>query len=176
MIWKGRRLAALFAVTKISVDSISSTSKLSFQFMDVKSRARLINLLLSKSIAEALLIAAVAVAFYFATSNPGLRGALDKADKQFISGWAVDEHDPSSHVEMQLFIDDRFITDGRADRYRPDVHAANRAADDWHGFSFTTPLLSAGEHEARVYAVYSNAGGARRTLQLVGKPHRFTTD
>src|SRR6185295_12652991 len=116
---KGRRMAAFFLVTRWGVDSISSASKLGLQFMDAKSRARLIHLLLSKSIAEALLIAAVAVAFFFATTNPGLRGVLDKADKGFVSGWAVDENDPASHVELQLFIDDKFIAAGRADQYRP---------------------------------------------------------
>ena len=144
--------------------------------MDAKSRARLIHLLLSKSIAEALLIAAVAVAFYFATTNPGLRGVLDKADQALVSGWAVDENDPASRVELQLFIDDKFIAAGRADQYRPDVHTSNRAADDWHGFSFTSPRLPVGQHEARVYAVHSSAGGARRTLQMIGKPFRFTAD
>ena len=158
------------------VDSIYSASKLGLQFMDAKSRARLIHLLLSKSIVEALLIAAVAVAFYFATTNPGLRGVLDKADKGAVAGWAVDENDPSSHVELQLFIDDKFIAAGRADQYRPDVHASSRAGDDWHGFAFTSPRLSAGEHEARVYAVHTSNGGARRTLQMIGKPFRFITD
>ncbi len=144
--------------------------------MDAKSRGRVIHLLLSKSIVEALLIAVVAVGVFFATTNPGIRGVLDKADKQFVSGWAVDENDPSSRVEVQLFIDDRFVAAGRADAYRPDVHASSRAADDWHGFSFTAPPLSGGQHEARVYAVYSTGGGARRTLQMIGKPYRFTTN
>lgn len=144
--------------------------------MDVKSRARLVHLLLSKSIAEALLIAAVAVAFYFATTNPALRGVLDKADKQTVNGWAVNETDPSMQVEIQLFVDDRFIADQTANQYRPDVHNSQRAIDDWHGFTFVTPKLSAGEHEARVYAVHSNGAGARRTLQLIGKPYRFKTD
>ena len=141
--------------------------------MDSKSRARLVHLLISKSIAEALLITAVAVGFFFATTNPSLRGVLDAADRESISGWVVDEGRPSARVEVQLFIDDRFAADAIADRFRPDVHEARRADDDWHGFVFTTPSLAAGEHEARVYAVYSNAAGARRTLQLVGKPYRF---
>src|SRR5205823_12612920 len=101
--------------------------------MNAQSRARLIHLLLSKSIAEALLIAAVAVAFYFATTNPGLRGVLDKADQGSVSGWAVDDNDPASRVELQLVIDDKFIAGGRAHQYGPDVHAARRAADDRHG-------------------------------------------
>src|SRR5437762_12230986 len=144
--------------------------------MDSKSRARLVHLLISKSIAEALLITAVAVGFFFATTNPNLRGVLDAAVRNSVSGWVVDEARPSARVEVQLFIDDRFAADAVADKYRPDVHEKKRADDDWHGFVFTTPTLAAGNHEARVYAVHSNGAGARRTLQLVGKPYRFRTE
>jgi hypothetical protein len=143
--------------------------------MDSKARAKLIHLLLSKSMLEALLITAVAVGFYFATTNPNLRGVVDLADRESVSGWAVDESNPTAHVELQLFIDDRFVDHTTADKYRPDVHLAKRAPDDWHGFVFTTPSLSPGSHEARVYAVHSNGAGARRTLQLIGKPFRFQT-
>ena len=126
--------------------------------------------------AEALLITAVAVGFFFATTNPNLRGVLDNADRDWITGWAIDEAHPSARVEMQLFIDDKFAGDVTAEQYRPDVHDAKRAPDDWHGFIFKTPRLSAGDHEARVYAVHSNGAGARRTLQLIGKPFRVRTD
>lgn len=141
--------------------------------MDNKSRARLIHLLILKSTAEALLITAVAVGFYFATTNLNLRGVLDKADRDSVTGWVVDEAHPSTRVEVQLFIDDEFAADVVASQFRPDVREAKRADDAWHGFVFTTPRLPAGEHEARVYAVHSNGGGARRTLQLIGKPYRF---
>ena len=144
--------------------------------MDTKSRARLIHLLISKSTAEALLITAVAVGFYFSTTNVNLRGVVDKADRQIVSGWAVDEGNPGARVEVQLFIDDRFVADAPADKYRPDVHEAKQAQDDWHGFEFQAPQLSPGDHEARVYAVHANGGGARRTLQLIGKPYRFRVE
>ncbi|MFN2576814.1 MAG: hypothetical protein ABR607_03880 [Pyrinomonadaceae bacterium] len=141
--------------------------------MDNKSRARLIHLLISKSMAEALLITAVAVGFYFVTTNPNLRGVLDQADDNAITGWAVDQANPWARVEVQLFIDDRFAGDSVANQYRPDVHEAKRAPDDWHGFRFATPQLSSGDHQASVYAVHANGAGARRTLQLIGKPYRF---
>lgn len=141
--------------------------------MDNKSRARLVHLLISKSMAEALLITAVAVAFYFATTNPNLRGVLDNADASSVSGWAVDERNPSSRVELQLYVDDVFAGDAMANQYRPDVHEARRATDDWHGFSFRTPQLSPGEHLAQVYAVHPSGQGTRRTLLLIGKPFRF---
>jgi hypothetical protein len=141
--------------------------------MDNKARARLIHLLISKSMAEALLITAVAVGFYFATTNPNLRGVLDNADESQITGWAVDEANPSARVEVQLFVDDVYAGNATSNQFRPDVHNAGRAYDDWHGFSFSTPKLLRGDHEARVYAVYSNGGGTRRTLQLIGKPYNF---
>jgi len=141
--------------------------------MNSTSRARLVHLLISKSIVEALLIAAVAVAFFFATTNPYLRGVLDAADKGAVTGWVVDESRPHTRVEVQLFVDDHFAAAAIADQFRPDVHEAKRADDDWHGFVFNTPRLSAGNHEARVYAVHSSGSGTRRTLQLIGKPYRF---
>ena len=144
--------------------------------MNSKSRARLIHLIISKSIAEALLMTAVAVAFFFATTNPNLRGVLDAADKNSVSGWVVDESRPAARIEVQLFIDDRFAANAIADYYRPDVREAGRAGDDWHGFIFSTPQLTGGNHEARVYAVHANGGGTRRTLQLIGKPFRFRTE
>jgi hypothetical protein len=144
--------------------------------MNSKARARLVHLLISKSIVEALLIAGVAVAFFFATTNPYFRGVLDTADKTSVAGWAVDESRPYERVEVQLFIDDRFVSAAFADQLRPDVHEAKRAQDDWHGFVFSTPRLPVGNHEARVYAVHSNGSGVRKTLQLIGKPYRFHTE
>jgi hypothetical protein len=141
--------------------------------MDIHSRSKLVHLLIAKSMAEALLISAVSVSFYFVTTNPYLRGVLDRADSQTVSGWAVDEKQPAARVEVQLYIDEGFVADRAAAEFRPDVHEAKRAADDWHGFVFKTPLLQAGQHEARVYAVHASRGGARRTLQLIGKPIRF---
>ena len=144
--------------------------------MDQRSRAKLIYVLIAKSIAEALLITAVAVGFYFATTNPYLRGVLDNADRDWVSGWVSDDAHPWTRVEVQLFIDDKFAGHAVAAEFRPDVHEAKRAADDWHGFVFRTPQLAAGEHEARVYAMHSNGAGERRTLQLIGKPFKFRTD
>jgi hypothetical protein len=154
-----------------SKHAVNSTNR-----MDTKARARLIHLLISKSMAEAVLITAVAVGFYFATTNPNLRGVLDNADGTWVTGWAVDEASPASRVEVQLFVDDAFAGAGTANQFRPDVHNAKRADDDWHGFAFRMPRLNPGEHAARVYAVHSNGAGARRTLQLIGKPYNFRVE
>ena len=142
--------------------------------MNLFSRAGLANLLIGKSLAEALLVTTVAAGFYLATTNPSLRGWLDQADAQTISGWAVDGDSPGRRVEVQLFIDDKFVEQRAAAELRPDVHEAGRAADDWHGFIFKTPALPAGEHEARVYLLHRGTSPARRTLQIIGRPLRFT--
>ena len=144
--------------------------------MKLWSRTTLIHLLLGKSVAEALLVTFVAASFYLATTNPNLRGWLDQADAQTISGWAVDDGNPSRRVEVQLFIDDKFIEQREATEFRPDVHLAKRAEDDWHGFVFKTPALARGEHAARVYVLHRGASDARRTLQIIGKPLRFRID
>jgi hypothetical protein len=141
--------------------------------MQASSPSKLVHLLIGKSVLEALLITGVSVAFYFATTNPFIRGWLDQGDNHTVSGWVVDESNPAARVEVQLFIDGKFVADQLAAESRPDVRAANRASDDWHGFIFTTPPLQNGEHEACVYAVHASGGGARRTLQLIGKPRRF---
>jgi hypothetical protein len=142
--------------------------------MNLFSRAGLANLLIGKSIAEALLVTTVAAGFYLSTTNPSLRGWLDHADAQTISGWAVDGDNRGRRVEVQLFIDDQFIEQRLADEFRPDLSQAGRAEDEWHGFVFKTPVLSPGEHQASVYLLHRGASPARRTLQIIGKPLRFT--
>lgn len=138
--------------------------------------ARLTRLLFAKSLLEVLFVVALAAAFHFVAFNPRLRGSLDRADARQVAGWTLDESDPSARVEVQLYIDGNFAASNRADRPRPDVRAAGRAADDLHGFVFDTPALPAGEREARVYAVHASGDNARRTLTLVGHPLRFQVE
>jgi hypothetical protein len=139
-----------------------------------KTRKRLTNYLIIKSIIEILFVCAVSVGFYLTAFAPFFRGALDTADARNIAGWVVNQAEPQAHVEVQLYVDGQFAGDLRADVSRPDVKAAGRAEDERHGFVFDTPTLSAGEHEARVYAVHESGEGQRRTLQLIGKPLHFS--
>jgi hypothetical protein len=138
-----------------------------------RARRRLAQLLVGKSVLETLLVATLAVAFYTDAFHPGFRGSLDLANAQSIEGWVVDASRPESRVEVQLYLDGRFAAGGLADEPRPDVLAAGRAADDRHGFRFRVNVTEPGEHEARVYAVHASDGGARRTLQQIGRPLRF---
>ena len=137
-------------------------------------KTRLTNLLIGKSLVEALFVGALAVGFYLTAFTPYFRGTLDYADGRKVAGWVVNQADENSYVEVQLYIDGRFAGHGTANQSRPDVKAAGRAESEDHGFVFDTPPLPAGQHEARVYAVHMSGEGQRRTLQLVGKPLAFT--
>ncbi len=135
---------------------------------------RLVNFLIGKSILEALFVAALAVGFYVTAFSTNFRGWSEMGEGR-IAGWVIDEAAPYARVEVQLYVDDRFVADNTANVSRPDVVAAGRARDEWHGFRFDFPKLNAGEHFARVYAVHESGGGVRRTLQLIGKPVRFVS-
>lgn len=143
--------------------------------MSPVSRQTFAKLLIGKSVCEALLVIVVAAGLFLATTNSGLHGGLDRADAQTISGWATDDSNPSRRVEVQLYIDEKFIEQRSANESRPDLRQTKRAGDDWHGFVFTTPPLAAGEHEAKVYILHRGVASSRRTLQIVGNAIRFKT-
>ena len=137
---------------------------------------RLTRYLIAKSLIEALLVGALAVGFYLTAFNPFFRGTVDEANAHEVYGWVVNEREPGERVEVQLYIDGRFVASRVADLSRPDVRAAGRARDEWHGFSFDTPPLDPGEHVARVYVLHESGEGIRRTLQLLGNPKRFKVE
>jgi hypothetical protein len=139
------------------------------------SARRLSRALALKSVAEVLFVVALFAAFSYTHFHPKFRGAVDVADARTVEGWVVDEAEPGRQVEVQLFIDGRFVAQRRAELPRPDVLAAGRAASAEHGFRFDTPPLEprGTEYEARVYAMHAAGGGERRTLNQIGKPLRF---
>lgn len=129
----------------------------------------MVHLLLGKSILETLLVLSLAV-YFFLDAFPRFHG-WGEATPKAISGWVVNRRSPWQRVEVQLFVDDRFIGRTVADQSRTDVVAAGWAKDEWHGYTFPMTSASTGSHEARVYAMHDS--GARKTLQLVGDPIRF---
>ena len=138
-------------------------------------RLRLFRILIGKSIAETVFVALLAVGFFFTAFPPYFHG-FGEATPDTISGWAVNNRAPWDRVEVQLFIDDRFVASGVANLSRPDVQQAGWAEDEWHGFSFPVSNTGVGVHQASVYAVHKSGGGIRRTLQLLGYPIRFSVD
>jgi hypothetical protein len=101
------------------------------------------------------------------------RGALDLANPGQVAGWALDRSDPDSPVYVQLYVDGRFAAETSANLARPDVVDAGLANEPNHGFAFVTPQLTAGNHEARVYAPHLSLGGKVISLQEIGLPLQF---
>ena len=133
---------------------------------------RLHNVLIAKSITETLVVGAIAV-FFFIDAFPPFFHGWGQATPNSIAGWVVNDAAPWDHVQVQLYIDDKFIANGVANKSRPDVVAANWAKDEWHGYEFPITQFDPGEHEARVYAMHVSGRRLRRTLQLVGNPIKF---
>ena len=140
-----------------------------------KARLKLLYALIAKSLADTLLVGVLALVFYFTLFPPHFSG-WGEARSDGIGGWVVDNSRPWERVNVQLFIDGKFVAAGVANVSRPDVVAAGRAKDEWHGYAFRSPAISPGMHEARVYAIHPSVGGLRQTLQLVGNPIIFEMD
>jgi hypothetical protein len=135
----------------------------------------LVHVLIGKSIAETLLVAALAI-FTFLTVLPPFFHGWGEATETGISGWAVNNAAPWDRVDVQLFIDGQFMAARVANEPRPDVAAAGWSRDQWHGYTFPITSLPQGQHEARVYALHDSGGGARKSLQLLGDPIKFLVD
>jgi len=137
--------------------------------------ARLVHVLIGKSILETLLVGGLAL-FTFITVMPPYFHGWGEATDAAIAGWAVNDAAPWERVEVQLYVDGKFAAHGVADQSRPDVLAAGWSKDEWHGYSFPIRGLSAGRHEARVYASHESGAGLRKSLQLLGNPVVFEVD
>ena len=139
--------------------------------------ARLVHLLIGKSIVETLVVGALAV-FTFITVLPPFFHGWGEVTSTGISGWAVNNASPWERVDVQLFIDGKFVAHGIANQPRPDVATAGWAKDQWHGYTF---VVSSGPlegdenqlHVAQVYAMHESGNGSRRSLQLLGEPIAF---
>lgn len=133
---------------------------------------QLTHALIAKSIIETILVGTIAMVVYVKAFPPTLHGWGEAvAGSRSIAGWVVDHADPSRRIEVQLFVDGKFVGTQVAQLSRPDVVTAGWARDEWHGYSFDLTGLAAGRHEARVYALHQS--GDRYTLQLLGDPIRF---
>ncbi len=132
---------------------------------------RLVHFLIVKAILEALFVAALVVGFYVTAFQTNLRGWSERSEGH-IAGWVVDTNAASAPLEVQLYMDDRFVADSLTNVSSPGAIVQSRAPGASRYFQFDLPPLDAGAHVAEVYAV-RESGGARRVLQLIGKPVRF---
>lgn len=87
-------------------------------------------------------------------------GSVDVANWGTISGWAYDPSDPSASINIEVDFSGGPSQQFSADNARPDLVSFIGSAD--HGFTYSTPMLSAGSHTASVYAILKN--GTRELL------------
>ncbi|MFL6256988.1 MAG: hypothetical protein ACJ74T_18430 [Pyrinomonadaceae bacterium] len=111
----------------------------------------------------------------YSSFPPRFRGFGEVTRKGEVAGWAVDASRPGARIEVELYIDGRFVAHGVASLPRPDVLAAGRATDADCGYRFPLPTLAVGTHEARIYALHAPGPAERRTLKQLGDPLRFDT-
>jgi hypothetical protein len=122
-----------------------------------------------------LIVGAWAVWTEYAAFPPHFRGFGELTARGEVAGWAVNAASSSARVEVQLYVDGRFVAYDVASLARSDVVAAGRTAEENCGYRFALPTLPAGGHEARVYAMHAAASGELRTLQQLGNTLHFTT-
>ncbi|NOT59042.1 MAG: hypothetical protein HOP19_02330 [Acidobacteria bacterium] len=136
---------------------------------------KLLRAVLAKTGLEVAFVCVVATVAAFHNASPLLRGAIDAAGQTHVAGWAYDPLTPKSALEVQLFIDDRFVRTVRADQARPDLVKADVTPTAAHGFSFelTDVSLSPGKHAAQVYALRNAAGRNKALIPLSKEPIPF---
>lgn len=135
-----------------------------------------IHLVLGFLIVTTLAILLVCVYWNLVFFPPAFTGWGEVTPDQKIAGWAINRRDANRRVEVQLYIDDRFVGHTVAELPRPDVVQAGWTQDPRCGYAFPVPALSAGVHEARVYGMYQVPGGNYVTLQMTGDPLKFSVD
>jgi hypothetical protein len=135
---------------------------------------RLLTAVITKSLIEVLLVCAVATLAAFAYFNPALRGDVELVSANRIQGWACDPRIPDRQLEVQLFVDHRFVAAARAEIARDDLVTAGKIRDRHHGFDFALPdkQFPRGRHRAQVYVVHKTPADIR-TLLPIGKGRRF---
>jgi len=145
------------------------------QPLSASKTSRLLRAVIAKSFVEIALVCVVASLAAFSTFNPQLRGAIDIADRTRIAGWVHDPQSPDQSIEVQLFIDGKFVATERADESRDDLIQTGATARPNHGFSISIESVNLpdGEHQAQVYAVRDAAGANKILLPITTAPRIF---
>ncbi|MFN7931326.1 MAG: hypothetical protein U0Y68_26035 [Blastocatellia bacterium] len=133
----------------------------------------LLRAVLAKAGLEFLLLLLVVSYAAYSHLNPPIRGAIDVTDATRIAGWAYDPREPNTPLEVQLFVDDKFASERRADEPREDLVRAAAAQNPAHGFTFAVPPLQLlkGRHRITVYALRAGGGQNKTLLALTKKEY-----
>lgn len=177
-------------------DLPSSQSDEKAPSLSTSTRTRLKRSLLLKAAIEALFIFTLALSFYLNEIRAPFNGAIDSFDGRTLTGW-VEEAEGQARVEVQLFIDGRFISSVNAEHHKDFNGVASESADvraksgpyekesasvdverdlsrKRLRFFFEIPVLEEGEHEASVFAAM-NRDSKNLTLKRIGDVMRYQT-
>ena len=136
--------------------------------------SRIVNGVLLKTFVEIALVCALVGFAAYRNFHPRVRGAIDVASQERVTGWAFDPDSVNDRLEVLLYVDDVFVAAQTADLERIDLPAQRAAADPNHGFSFSPLLVAPGEHTVQVYAVRKSFRGEKHLLPLASHPVRVT--
>ena len=87
-----------------------------------------------------------------------------------ISGWALDESSPGTHLDVHVYVDGSYVTSLKANQHRKDVDDVYHLGA-YHGYSAKINLtrFGAGNHTVRVYGINVGGGYHNRELTNSGK-------
>ncbi len=137
--------------------------------------SRLLRAVLAKSFIEILFVCVIVAFAAFSNFSPLLRGTIDEVNQTRISGWVYDPLSPDESIDVQLFIDSRFIASKPANEIRIDLVEAGATTKPNHGFTFTFDSLnlSEGIHTVQIYALRKAAGANKALIPISKTPQTF---
>jgi hypothetical protein len=90
-------------------------------------------------------------------TSVGIQGFCDASDDGVVRGWARREPSMEDRLDLAIFVDQRFLTRVRADRYREDVHLHGHG-DGEYGFGVALPQPYRDGTRRRVDVVVADNG------------------
>ena len=106
-------------------------------------------------------------------SSVGIQGFCDASDDGVVKGWARREPAVEDRLDLAIFVDQRFLTRVRADRYREDVHLHGHG-DGEYGFGVTLPPSYRDGTRRRVDVVVADNGLPLARSPLWAEGRRLT--
>ena len=104
-------------------------------------------------------------------------GNFDGADTTHITGWAYDENAGTDPIDIHIYIDGTHTETQTANLTRSGLggqsYNGTTIQGDNHGFDYTLPTLSEGDHTISVYAINTPTGN---NPELDGSPRTITIE
>lgn len=87
-----------------------------------------------------------------------LRGQVDTATRQIITGWAADDESPDEIMEVAVFVDGRKLAQFACNAPRPDLLRAGFFGQNPHGFAYEYPTPLSNASDRRVSVRHAKSG------------------